>query len=180
MVSRLAIALALCLGVNTAHAESPAEQEARRRYAIAQKLLDEAHWAEALPEFERSYELSRYPALLYKIALCQDQLGQHAAALARYRQYLVEDPGSERRAGVEGRVAALAHEVEAAPALQAATAPSVVAAPAKKPLYKRWWLWTVVGVAAAGVAVGVGVGVALSQRFSPDLGSFGPSLTMRY
>jgi tetratricopeptide (TPR) repeat protein len=28
-----------------------------------------------------------------------------------------------------------------------------------QPVYKKWWLWTLVGVAAAGAAVGIGVGV---------------------
>jgi tetratricopeptide (TPR) repeat protein len=36
---------------------------------------------------------------------------------------------------------------------------SLHVAAAKTPVYKKWWLWTVVGVAAAGVAVGVGLGV---------------------
>jgi tetratricopeptide (TPR) repeat protein len=48
----------------------------------------------------------------------------------------------------------------------ATTAPAttlVTTAPAatteKQPVYKKWWLWTIVGAAAAGVAIGVGVGV---------------------
>ncbi len=35
-----------------------------------------------------------------------------------------------------------------------------------KPLYKKWWPWTPVGVAAVGIGVGLGVGLA-SRR--PDL-----------
>lgn len=38
----------------------------------------------------------------------------------------------------------------------------LVAAPPKKPVYKRWWLWTTVGV-VVGVGVGVGLGVGLSR-----------------
>ncbi len=37
--------------------------------------------------------------------------------------------------------------------------------PAKRtPLYKKWWLWTAVGVAAVGVGVGLGVGLGGSSR----------------
>jgi hypothetical protein len=67
-----------------------------------------------------------------------------------------------------------------APPAAAATSAAVIApSPAdtsaasatRSPIYKRWWLWTIVGVAAAGAAVGLGVG--LTQRsFSstlPDL-----------
>lgn len=43
---------------------------------------------------------------------------------------------------------------------------SKVAAPT--PLYKRWWLWTTVGVVAVGVGLGVGLGIGLQSdsRFS--------------
>jgi Tetratricopeptide repeat len=69
---------------------------------------------------------------------------------------------------------------EPAPA-PAATAPALVAtAPAKPehaatPAYKKWWLWTIVGVVVVGAGVGLGVG--LSQPFSypkvpTALGSF--------
>jgi tetratricopeptide (TPR) repeat protein len=40
------------------------------------------------------------------------------------------------------------------------------AAPRKTPIYKKWWLWTIVGVAAVGIAVGTGVGVAESSKSS--------------
>lgn len=39
-----------------------------------------------------------------------------------------------------------------------------VSAPAA-PVYKKWWLWTAIGLAAAGTAVGLGVG--LTQNSSP-------------
>jgi tetratricopeptide (TPR) repeat protein len=41
------------------------------------------------------------------------------------------------------------------------------APPPATPLYKKWWLWTVVGVVVVGVAVGVGVGVAESKASTP-------------
>jgi tetratricopeptide (TPR) repeat protein len=46
----------------------------------------------------------------------------------------------------------------------------------KTPVYKKWWLWTVVGVVAAGAAVGIGVGVTQSSsHFDAPLGTVGPS-----
>ena len=45
------------------------------------------------------------------------------------------------------------------------------AAPAKTPVYKRWWLWTAVGVVAVGVGVGLGVGLgAQPKNPSPSIG----------
>ncbi len=54
----------------------------------------------------------------------------------------------------------------AAPATSPSLAVTSSAPPPKRtPVYKKWWLWTAVGVVAAGVAVGVGVGV--SQKSFP-------------
>jgi tetratricopeptide (TPR) repeat protein len=52
----------------------------------------------------------------------------------------------------------------------AAPAPTVVARADRRvgtPLYKKWWLWTIVGVAAAGAAAGIAVGVTQSQPTEP-------------
>jgi hypothetical protein len=37
-----------------------------------------------------------------------------------------------------------------------------------KPLYKRWWFWTTIGVLVAGAAVGVGVGIATRPHSCPS------------
>lgn len=42
------------------------------------------------------------------------------------------------------------------------------------PLYKRWWLWTVVGVGVAGIAVGIAVGVAAQQPTWPGAFEYKP------
>jgi tetratricopeptide (TPR) repeat protein len=61
-----------------------------------------------------------------------------------------------------------------APARDTAT---LFATPPPKPATakkSRWWVWTLVGVAATGVvAAGVGVGVAVSQPSGPRAGSLG-------
>jgi len=50
----------------------------------------------------------------------------------------------------------------------------------KRPVYKKWWLWTTVGlVAAAGVGLGVGLGLGLSS--GPPKGSLGTvGLSLRW
>jgi tetratricopeptide (TPR) repeat protein len=45
---------------------------------------------------------------------------------------------------------------------------------ARKPIYRRWWLWTGLGVIAAGVGVGLGVGLApRTLNASTSLGTYG-------
>jgi hypothetical protein len=48
--------------------------------------------------------------------------------------------------------------------------------PAKTPVYKKWWLWTTVGVVVVGAGLGIGLGLGLSHgsSFNPTQGSFGP------
>ena len=158
------VALLLALA-GTAHAESPAELEAKQHFMAGQKAESAARWSEALAEYQKSYSLSKYPALIYKVALCHDQLGQRSEAIAAYEQYLREDPATQRRAGVEDRIAKLKAElapkpVEAKPIVAEKPAP----AEQRTPVYKKWWLWTIVGVVVVGgVAVGLGVGLTQNQ-----------------
>jgi tetratricopeptide (TPR) repeat protein len=185
LAMRIFALLATVLVCTVARAESPAETEARQHYGAAQKLFDHAHWAEALAEYQASYALSKFPAILYKIALCQDQLEQRAAAIESYQKYLDADPASDRRTAVEARIARLrelttpGEPPAAAPA--PAPAPAVVASapPVEKPTpaYKKWWVWTLVGVGAAGVGLGVGLGLGLSaSSFNANLRPVGPGL----
>jgi hypothetical protein len=71
-------------------------------------------------------------------------------------------------------------EPPTAPSAAAAlvTAPLVPASDARKPaLYRRWWLWTAVGVAAVTVAVGVGVGAGAAHHSSAPGGAHAVSFS---
>jgi hypothetical protein len=41
------------------------------------------------------------------------------------------------------------------------------------PVYKKWWLWTIVGVVVAGAAVGLGVGLGLPPEHATAKTDFG-------
>jgi len=64
----------------------------------------------------------------------------------------------------------------ATPALTTTPTQPEPSAHASTPLYKRWWLWTIVGAVAAGTAVGVGVGLAERTPAAPtsptELGNY--------
>src|SRR5262249_18699687 len=91
-------------------------------------------------------------------------------ALYFYRAYLRSQPENPTRAEVEQRIKTIEQNIAAkgsapkAPVERPPSAPPApqvqVSAPLQPtPVYKKWWLWTVVGVVPVGVAVGVGVGV---------------------
>jgi hypothetical protein len=61
-------------------------------------------------------------------------------------------------------------------------APARADKPARRPLYKAWWLWTGVAVVAVAGAVVLGVELGLHGKSSPpSLGTVGPAaLTLRF
>lgn len=104
---------------------------------------------------------------------------QNEGAIRYYRLYLSRAPDASNRAEIEERIVKLQELVDREAKKQPAPAPTVTsptppalqttptttvmatpaAAPAKTPVYKKWWLWTIVGVAAVGAGIGLGVGL---------------------
>jgi tetratricopeptide (TPR) repeat protein len=193
-VARFAtVVVALLLLSVAARAESPLEQEARQHYNKGQKLFDASDYASAASEFRKAFELTHYPAILYRVALCEDQSGRFDEALRLYVEYLERDPQSDRRTTVEARIATLRqlaeqNRAESPPTVVAASTPAPAPAappPKPRPLYKRWWLWTAVVLAAGAIAVGVGVGVTQSRsltlsNFNPNLPAQGGAVLVRF
>ena len=138
------------------------------------------------------------PAILFNIAQSYRLAGKLPEAVDYYQRYLDASPHARNRHDAEEQIrqlgAAIAETERAAapppsPAPQAAAvaqvaqpspppAPVSAAAPAPKrerPVYKKWWLWTVVAVVVA-AAVVVPTAVVLSQKrtFHSDAPDFGP------
>jgi hypothetical protein len=92
--------LGLALGAPAARAAPPkppkpevkttAQKEAERHFQSGVQLFKEAKYAEALAEFERAYEISPQPLVLYNIAGCHRELSQYSEAVAYYRRFLSE------------------------------------------------------------------------------------------
>jgi len=61
---------------------------------------------------------------------------------------------------------------------EAATAAPTVTRTEKKPVYKKWWFWTVGAVVVAGAAVGLGVGLTQKATFDANVGTVGPGALM--
>jgi hypothetical protein len=84
----------------TALAQSKHEL-ARAHYKAGASYYQRGRYADAVREFEQSYELSRKPDILYNLAHCYDKLGKPDKVVGYLRRYLKEKPKAEDREQVE-------------------------------------------------------------------------------
>lgn len=200
MITRCALSWALALALvwpRTAAAQS--DEAARAAFDAGRHAYADADYELALAEFNRSYELSRKPELLYNIAMTFERLRRDREAIDAFERYLAEVPSAENHPVVSRRLKALKASVAAADAAayaekNAAPTPEEVAraqvarteaksapvteqpAPAQEespPVYSTWWFWTSIGTV---VAAGVVTGIVLAQ---PDEPSGAPTTAIR-
>ncbi len=135
------------------------DSECLVHYQGARQLSKAGRSEAALDEYQKAYQRLPVPRLLYSIARLQHRLGQLRAALTSYERFLtttVPDDEELRAKAREYKAQLLASPLPPDPAPAASEpAPSSAAIqltgpPARQPIYKKWWLWTLVGVAAAG------------------------------
>jgi tetratricopeptide (TPR) repeat protein len=185
-------------GSAVAKSESGPKAEARRRFDAGMAHYNLREYKPAIDEFQAAYRLRPEPVLLYNLGQAYRLLDDPEQALYFYRAYLRNDERAPNRADVEARIEALQTALEqkraaaqpapkpSPPVVAPAPAPSMPAVAqadrrndkaAPVPLYKRWWLWTAVGVVAAGAAAGIAVGVTAqkSASFDASIGTFGPT-----
>ncbi|MBL9043529.1 MAG: tetratricopeptide repeat protein [Myxococcales bacterium] len=184
-------------------------QDFKTHYDLAMALYQAQKFEEAIPEFKAAYEIDRKPGLLFNIAQSYRKAGRPRDAIQYYDQYLSSDPrlDTDTRRKVDGYLAEarntlaslelelkrrLAEEkaaraVEPPPTLQPEpTPPPPPPAPPpppqekSTPVYKRPWLWAVVGgVVVAGVIVGVVVGTS-TARAAPVVDSGVPRVAITF
>ncbi|MGE0785150.1 MAG: tol-pal system YbgF family protein [Sandaracinaceae bacterium] len=84
--------------------EAHDDEEARAEFGEARAAMQEARYEDALMHFQRSYELSERPELLYNIGMMHDRLRHDADALDAFRRYLAAYPEAPNRLDVERRI----------------------------------------------------------------------------
>ncbi len=185
--------------------EDASTAEAKQHYLSGMAHFNLQEYPQAISEFEAAYRLKPDPVFLYNLGQTYRLSNNAERALYFYQAYLRSAPDAPNRAEVEGRIASLQklmsdqksiatppdHTIapgerppQAAPAPAPPPTPAPTVATAKSeqapvertPVYKKWWLWTIVGVVAAGAAVGIAVGVTESSpSFGAGLGTVGPA-----
>jgi hypothetical protein len=110
---RTAIVLCLALGPATALAQQPppaAVAEARERYQRGIDLFEERNYDAAMAEFQRAYELTRNPAVLFNISATHELTGHFVEALDAMLDYERRAPAAavaQRRADVDAALGRL-------------------------------------------------------------------------
>ena len=178
------------------------KDQAKALYLEGRKAFNVGDFKTAVGKFKEAYDLSNKPALLYNIAFAHDKAGNREQAIFFLERYLAEDKGApqERQAQVTARIKTLKLEKAQADAARADAEARKAEAEARKaaaeqadrelalrasekPLYKKWWLWTIVGaVVAGGIATGVVLGTAKKDAVAPPskLGEIRGSLKFQW
>lgn len=152
------------------------------QFAEAQARAKSGDNEEALRRFQSLHVSYRDPRILYPIAVLLQRLGRAAEAATFFKNYL--DSGVEANAVKIAKVEEQLRQVQqlmvphALPPEHQVVVPKVdipkssvflpptnvgmrdpLTRPEKAfmPIHKRWWLWTMAGIASVGVSAGVGI-----------------------
>ena len=87
--------------------EESLDQEARGLFIAGQSAFDGGRYREALGYFQRAYDLSQKPELLYNVGTTADRLRMDDEALRAFEAFLEAVPNHPRRVEVEARVRAI-------------------------------------------------------------------------
>jgi tetratricopeptide (TPR) repeat protein len=102
--TRWGVLLALVLWATAAQAQSDLAR-AKGHYKAGAAHYQRGKYAEAIREFEASYQLSRRPDILYNLAQCHDKLGDVEKTVDYLRRYLQDQPKAGDREQVSAWLA---------------------------------------------------------------------------
>jgi tetratricopeptide (TPR) repeat protein len=170
-------------------------------YEQALSQYDAGRYDDALAGFQAAYARRQMPWLLINIGRAVQRLGRPQEAINYYERYKKAepniDPEAEKRVNkyIE-QARALLEQTPEQPNLPippkpeptppptgtltaspSPTAPTPPPPPATKPIYKKWWFWTIIGVVAAGAVAG-GVAGGLASQKKPPAEPFLPGDTI--
>jgi tetratricopeptide (TPR) repeat protein len=166
-----------------APARADQDEDARVLYESGRVAFEQGHAQQAYDAFRKAYMISQRAALLVNMAAALEQLDRPHDAAEALRSYLRVVPDDTDRPRIELRIRALEEKQRLLDEDRRAHAPPpppppsltlVVpvppppAPPPKPPIYKRWWLWAIVGGVAAGTAVALGVTLSSPATSYPN------------
>lgn len=156
------------------------DSQCRRHYQDGLSRSEAEQYEAALVSYQSAYARVQAPLLLLSIGRMHHRCGRPEQAADAYRK-LLSSPLPESDATFEAPARQFLQEAEAEIAKKTVK-PEVpprttvdVAIPKqttqgeeRTPVYKKWWLWTAVGVAAAGIIIGASVGAYATRPLPAD------------
>ena len=194
----------LCGSLALAHADPKSnkadgclkDEVCNSRYKEALAQYDAGRFDDALVGFQAAYARRQMPWLLINIGRTVQRLGRPQEAITYYERYKKAEPNIDAEAVARidkfiEQARALLEQTPEQPTLPMPPKPEPTVAPPvavvnlnpvppappppeTKPVYKKWWFWTIIGVVVAGGVAGGVAGAVLSKK-SPPAEPFAPS-----
>jgi hypothetical protein len=193
---RAAVSAAVLLAfANPSGAQSEDSERARRFFVEGQKEFELHNYDSAVEKLTQSNLIILQPRVYFALGQAYRMNHHCTDAVKAYRSFLSYSPTKTQARAAEMHIeeCALEDPASVAPPKLAPTPdvaplpPSIESAPTRvelttappakpTPVYKKWWLWTTVGVVVVGVGLGVGLGIGLSHdaKFNSTIPAFGP------
>jgi len=165
--ARTLLALTLLVGLlgapSTSWGDDLATEQAKLHNEAAKKLFNLGLFREAAEEYQKAYQAKPLPAFLFNLGQCYKRMASAESlrkSIFYFKSYLRNDPETPARAAIQKEIERLEVELR------------VAEKPQPRPLYKKWWFWTIIGVAVTGAVVGTVVGTR-PENDKPVPGSIG-------
>lgn len=106
----LVLAFSVCPGFAAAQGGRPAKrsreqkQQGREYFERGSAYYQVSEYEKAIAEFQKSYDLTDDPALLYNIGRCHEEMGNAEQAVGYYSRYLAKSPNASDASEVRDRI----------------------------------------------------------------------------
>ena len=142
----------LAVAARVAAADDAATRTARRHFERGEKLYALTRFGDALDEYQKAFDAKPIPDFLFNIGQCYRNLGDLDQAIFSFKKYLKLEPEAENKEAVQRLIEDLEDQKARGEGEKFTRKKRQAEA---KPVYKKWWFWTAVGVVAVGGTVGV-------------------------
>jgi len=181
LIRLLTLFALLAVAPRAAHADDPATRASKRHFERGEKLFALGKFDEALDEYQKAFDAKPLPGFLFNIGQCYRNIGDYDQAIFSFKKYLKLDPNAPNKDKVDKLIEELEDKKERGEGHKLIKKEEPPPPPPKeegeeparpapsKPIYSKWWFWTIVG----GVAVAGGVGTYELTRPSAPSTSLG-------